>query len=115
MFIGNLIPEGDEHWQNYLQLMTIVFVPSTNEGYIAYLRMLIEDFLTDFHELYPKRQLTPKMHYILYIPTWMQRYHQCNLLYHKVSPIIGVDHSLECGACSTNLSTVRLKICTSCA
>ena len=83
LLIGDLIPEGDEHWENYLQLMTIidyVFAPSTNEGYIAYLRMLIEDFLTDFHELYPERRLTPKMHYILHIPTWMQRYHQCNSL-----------------------------------
>jgi 5-hydroxyisourate hydrolase-like protein (transthyretin family) len=36
--------------------------------------MLIEDFLEEFKVLYPERSLTPKMHYLVHIPTWMNRY-----------------------------------------
>ena len=55
--IGDLIPNGNEHYENYLQLMQImdyIFAPSTNKGIIAYHRILIEHFLTDFHEPYPE-------------------------------------------------------------
>ena len=35
---------------------------------------MIEDFLYDFRQLYPERRLTPKMHYLIHVPSWMLRY-----------------------------------------
>ena len=97
LLIGDLIPKEDDHWENYLQLMTImdyIFAPTTNKEIIGYLRMLIEDFLTDFHELYPQRRLTPKMHYLIHIPTWMQRFgnhiiihNSYVLIYYRCGPL----------------------------
>ena len=39
-----------------------------------YTAMLIEDFLEEFKVLYPERSLTPKMHYLVHIPTWTKWY-----------------------------------------
>ena len=72
--IGNKIPE--EHWVHYLLLLSILeytFAPITTKGKSAYLVMMIEDFLTEFRGLY-QRRLIPKMHYMVHIPTWMNRY-----------------------------------------
>lgn len=54
--------------------MDKVFAPVTNEERADYVAMLIEDFLSDFVQLYPERALTPKMHYLLHIPKWMKWY-----------------------------------------
>ena len=72
-----MIPLDDENWHNYLQLMKImdyIFSPSTTEVIISMLRVLIEDFLLEFRNLYPERRITPKMHYLIHVPSWMQRY-----------------------------------------
>lgn len=75
LLVGDLVPRDSEHWENYLQLLTImdyVFAPTTEEGAITNLGVMIEDFLTDFVYLYDRR-LTPKMHYLVHVPTWMLR------------------------------------------
>lgn len=79
VIIGDLIDEDDPHWNNYLSHLEIVdeiFAPVYSEDRIGYLKMIIEDFLYDFKSLYPNRHLTPKMHYLVHMPTWIQWYGQ---------------------------------------
>ena len=76
LLIGDLVPENDEKWDNYLDLLKImeyVFTPVTTEAKADYLVVLIEDYLTTFTQLYPERPLTPKQHYLVHIPTWIRR------------------------------------------
>ena len=76
ILVGELVPIDDDRWLHYLQLLTCIdyiFAPIMTEELCDYLAMLIEDFLTDFTELYARR-LIPKMHYMIHIPTWIKRY-----------------------------------------
>lgn len=77
LLIGHLVPEGDIFWDNFLMLLTImdyVFAPVTSADKADYVAMLVEDFVTDFKDLYPERCITPKMHYMIYLPSWMKQY-----------------------------------------
>ena len=47
--------------------MDYIFSLNTTEIIISTLKILIEDFL---HE----RRITPKMHYLIHVPSWMLRY-----------------------------------------
>ena len=63
MLVGDLVPEGDEYWENFLLLLDIVdelFAPVTTPERADYVAMLVQDSLETFKELYPSRQLTPK-------------------------------------------------------
>ena len=71
------MPEDNNFWDNFLMLLTImdyIFAPVTNADKADYVAMLVEDFLTDFKDLYPERPLTPKMHYMIHLPSWMKWY-----------------------------------------
>ena len=73
--IGDVIPQDDDHWENFLvflDLMDYVFAPTTTPEKIAYVAVLVEDYLTEFSHLY-ERRLTPKMHYLVHLSTWMTR------------------------------------------
>ena len=73
ILIGDKIPNDYPYWDNFLshrQIMDEVFAPITRPDRMDYSAMLIEDFLEEFKELYPDRPLTPKMHYLVHIPTW---------------------------------------------
>jgi hypothetical protein len=77
LLIGDLVPYDDPHWGNYIMLLDIVdevFAPVTTPDRADYVAMLVEDFLECFKELYPSRPLTPKMHYMVHMPSWMKRY-----------------------------------------
>lgn len=77
LLVGDLVQEDDENWDNFLNLLKIVeyvFARVTTLDKTTYLELLIEEFLTDFTQLYPHRPLTPKMHYLIHIPTWIRRY-----------------------------------------
>ena len=83
LLIGHLVPEGDIFWDNFLMLLTImdyVFAPVTSADKADYVGMLVEDFLTDFKDLYPERRLIPKMHYMIHLPSWMKKYVYTHLL-----------------------------------
>ena len=54
--------------------MDEIFAPITTEERTKYISMIIEDFLEDFTVLYPERPLTPKMHYLVHVPTWTKWY-----------------------------------------
>ena len=75
LMIGDVIPQDDDHWENFLvflDLMDYVFAPTTTPEKIAYVAVLVEDYLTEFSHLY-ERRLTPKMHYLVHLSTWMTR------------------------------------------
>lgn len=77
VLIGDKIPDGYAYWENYLyhlHIMDEVFAPITSDERADYLAILIEDFLVEFKALYPERPLTPKMHYLIHIPSWIKRY-----------------------------------------
>ena len=77
LLVGDLVPDDNNYWNNYLQLLQIMeytFAPVTTVGKLDYLQFLIEEYLSEFTELYPSRPLTPKMHYLVHIPTWTKRY-----------------------------------------
>ena len=76
LIIHDLIPEEDPNWQLYLDLMHIVdlvFAPITSKGATYYLRILIQDFLTDLKELYPGVNLVPKHHFMVHYPGQIRR------------------------------------------
>ena len=75
ILIGDKLPEGYTYWDNFLahsEIMEEVSSPIITSVRAEYIRMLIEDYLVDFKLLYPGRPLTPKMHYLLHIPKWIQ-------------------------------------------
>lgn len=53
--------------------MEYLFAPMITVGKLDYLQILIEVCLSEFTELYPSRPLTPKMHYLIHMPTWTKR------------------------------------------
>ena len=74
LLVGDLIPEDDPYWLNYVLLLSIVDIimaPKTTKATAAYLRELILEHHTQFTELYPERPITPKLHYMIHIPQWI--------------------------------------------
>lgn len=74
LVIGEYVPENDEHWRLYLQMMDIVdvlFAPSTSDDYAAYVTTLISDHHHDFCRLYPLSSIIPKMHFMVHMPRMM--------------------------------------------
>ena len=114
MIIGTEITdEDDPNWLHYLQLLSIteyVFAPVVhpmtpshlqvinehhhhhhyyNDNYYRILQILIEENLETFGILYKQASFIPKMHYLIHIPQYLQRYiimFKLNslLLYHNV-------------------------------
>ncbi len=77
LMIGDLIDEEEEsmHWENFTTLLTIldfVLSPYTTVADANLVASLTQDFLAEFKELYPDRPLTPKMHYMIHLPSWMK-------------------------------------------
>ena len=66
LLVGDLVPEDDPHWLNFLLLLSIIDImaPKATKALAAYLRELILQHHTAFKELYPELPITPKMHYI---------------------------------------------------
>ena len=72
--IGDLVPEDDEHWEllcALLQTIRVIFTPVANKDQVAYLQMLIQKFLVNFKELFPRCSIIPKMHYMVHMPRAM--------------------------------------------
>ncbi|KAM7426608.1 hypothetical protein ABFA07_022132 [Porites harrisoni] len=75
ILIGDLVPVGDEHWENFLRLLQIeeiIFAPKTSIQLAAYLAVLTEEYLTGFSELYDRRMI-PKQHYMVHYPRQIVR------------------------------------------
>ena len=74
LIIADLVPEDDEHWELYLQMMEIVdilFSPHITEVHATYAAVLINDHHTDFCKLYPGHSVLPKQHFMLHMPRLM--------------------------------------------
>lgn len=75
--IGHLIPEGDEHWENFLSLldvMDILFARQVTADACAYLDVLISDHHSTFRELYPHIPITMKLHSMIHMPRLILEY-----------------------------------------
>ena len=78
--MGDCVPEDDERWGNFLCLMEIIdilFCPSTSEDNAAYLAILIDQHHQRFRDLYPMESVIPKMHFMVHMPRLMI-YSYCN-------------------------------------
>ena len=71
LIIGHLVPEGDQHWSNYLSLleiMNILFSRRITLDECGYLQSLISDHHSCVTELYPEVPLTMNMHSMIPMP-----------------------------------------------
>ena len=69
--IGHLIPEENEHWENFLcllDIMDILFAHHVVSDVCGYLEVLINDHHAAFLDLYPHASITMKMHSIIHMP-----------------------------------------------
>ncbi len=74
LIMGDLVPEDDPHWENYLTLLeiiNIVFAPVVSLGLAHYLQHLVGEHHETFIELYPHKSLPPKFHYLIHMPRWL--------------------------------------------
>lgn len=71
------MPAQDPKWENFVLMLTItsyLFAPVTSEEIVPYLKSLIKEHHEAFCELYSGSPIIPKMHYVIHIPDWLQRY-----------------------------------------
>lgn len=75
LMIGDMIPADDDRWENFITMLDIldyVLSPTTTAKKIAFVAVLVEDFLAEFSKIYD-RPLIPKMHYLVHVPSWMAK------------------------------------------
>ena len=75
LILGDLIPENDDYWDNFLRLLKIeeiVFAPSCSYELTAYLAILVREYLEQFTRNY-ERRIIPKQHYMVHYPTQIVR------------------------------------------
>ena len=69
--IGFRVPEDDTYWCHYTSLLQITqyaLAPEISHDEVAWLQVLITNFLSEFTDLYPAASVIPKMHYMIHIP-----------------------------------------------
>ena len=69
LIIGDKVPENDDHWHLFLLLLricSIAVAPTCIYDLMAYLEILVEEYLHTFCELYPSKPLIPKQHYMIH-------------------------------------------------
>ena len=74
--IGDLVPVGDPHWENYLimmRIMDLLFSNGTTKDLIGYLSQKIFLHHTQFKKLYPNESVIPKMHFMVHMPHLTQQ------------------------------------------
>ena len=74
LIIGDLIPEANPYWVNFLRLLELVDYVCAHETTTAiagHLRDVIKDHHICFKLLYPDRCLTPKFHHLIHLPKWI--------------------------------------------
>lgn len=62
LVIGHLVPEDDEHWENVLCLLDIVFACLVGAAAWGELEALISDHDSPSIQFYPHASITMKMH-----------------------------------------------------
>jgi len=74
LVIGYYIPEDDEYWLLFLQMMEIVDLllsPNTSNDHAVFLATLINEHHQEFCRLYPDKSIIPKMHFMLHMSRLM--------------------------------------------
>ena len=71
--VGEDVPEGDNKWKNYVQLLEIVdllMAPAISEDEVAELGVLICQHYTFkfFAQLYGNSSVLPKHHFMIHVP-----------------------------------------------
>ena len=77
LLLGEKIPEGNELWENCLRLLQILILcasPYCLPYTASLLRILIAQYLHTMKSLFPRSNLTPKMHYLTHLPQQMLSY-----------------------------------------
>ena len=77
LMIGYFIPDDDEHWQLFLQMMDIVdhlFSPKLSAEHATYVATLIREHHEEFSRLYPHRSIIPKMYFMIHMPRLIREY-----------------------------------------
>jgi len=67
LVIGYYVPEDDEYWLLFLQMMEItdlLLSPSTSNDHAAYVATLVNEHHQEFRRLYPDKSIIPKMHFL---------------------------------------------------
>ena len=70
--IGHYVPENDEHWMHYIELldiMDLIFSPTVHPNMPGYLEENLEMFVT----LYGGASIIPKMHFLIHVPRLLER------------------------------------------
>lgn len=73
-FLLSKIPD-ETYWETYLNLREIcdiVFAKRLPKTCIAYLSVCISNFLQNFHEAFPDVNMTPKMHFLVHYPRYLE-------------------------------------------
>lgn len=76
LLIADKIPYDDSNWKSFLLLLRICAIaqsPIITQDTIEYLRILIEEKLRHFKQVYPNVKLLPKHHYMVHYPSQMER------------------------------------------
>ena len=86
--IGHMIPEGNDHWENYLRLLEITDVLFSRRipmEECGYLESLINDHHSCFKVLYPSASITMKMHSIVHMPRLVLEYDINTSVYYVIN------------------------------
>ena len=70
LMVGQCVPESDEQWKCYIQLLRIITLATSyevTESTIHMMTMLIESYLTQYTKLYPGR-MVPKLQFLIHLP-----------------------------------------------
>lgn len=72
LIIGDKVPYNEPLWEYFLLLLDIlqiVMARVLSPGLAAYLADLIYDHHSMFRRCYPSTTITPKMHYMVHLPS----------------------------------------------
>ncbi|CAN7942384.1 unnamed protein product [Ixodes pacificus] len=75
--LGDSVPEGNAHWKVYLayrHVVDIILAERIPKNCIAYLQVKVEEFLEMYTTQYPDAVVTPKLHYLLHYPKFIQKF-----------------------------------------
>ncbi len=80
--MANEMSQDDNHHKCFMLLndiSTIVFSEVIAKDQVSLLKLMIKEYLENFSSLYPHCPLTPKCHYLVHLPTLIERYINCTI------------------------------------
>lgn len=82
--IGSNVPEGNEHWQNFLTLLEIMdylMAQDITEDEVGYLSILIQKHHEEFVRLYTNASAIPKHHFMVHMARLTLKYVEMKLFF----------------------------------